>query len=66
MALRAAVPTSTVTAADFQDTWSKEDCPEVNGTVTIQWPKPGKNLASKTRQPASNSGKYPNIFHHTS
>ena len=54
-ALRAALPPSTVLAAEFETVWSGEACPEANGTLRCRWPTPGKDL-SKKKRPSSNTG----------
>ena len=46
-AFRAALPPSTVQAAEFET--------EANGTLRFRWPAPGKDLTNKKR-PSTNTG----------
>ena len=54
-AFRAALPPSTVQAAEFETVWAGEACPDVNGTLRLRWPAPGKDLTNKKR-PSTNTG----------
>ena len=66
MALRSALPLSTVAVEDFEETWIADKCPDVNGAIdpaTI-WPVPGKNMAGQTKKkPANKPGNNTNFLH---
>ena len=53
-ALRAAVPLSTVPAEDFQTVWDGDTCPDVNGSISHQWPNPGKEIKKRSSNNTGN------------
>ena len=58
-ALRAAVPTSSIAAADFTTTWDGDNCPPITGTILHQWPNCGKEVKQKK---AGNKGNNTNCI----
>ena len=55
-ALRAALPPSTIPAAEFEAAWAGEACPEANGTLRCRWPNPGKDLSNRRKGNNTSSG----------
>ena len=52
-ALRDAVWASAIPAGDYQAKWDEGSCPAVTGSISHQWPNPGKEIRKKT---TSNTG----------
>ena len=44
LALRAAVPATTVKGEDFQNIWEGDKCLDRNSSINLHWPNPGKDL----------------------
>ena len=51
-AMRAAVWANTIKADDYMNKWEEDEHPAVTGSISHQWPNPGKQIKKK----ASNTG----------